>query len=66
GRGSDERVVARAEGDYEGSALELTRIGLAVRVRELDAKGAAKSMSEFCGVNGTLDGWYFQSPPPKP
>lgn len=63
GRGSDERVLARADGDNEGTGLELTRVGDALHVRELDVKGQPKAMSEFCGVNGTLDGWYLQSMP---
>lgn len=65
GQGSDERAIARADGDDSGSALELSRIGNALRVRELDAKGQPHPASEFCGHNGSLDGWYFQSAPQR-
>lgn len=62
GGGSEARVVARAGDD--GSALELTRVGAGLRVRELDSNGQPHPMSEFCGHNGTLDGWYFQTTAP--
>lgn len=65
GSGSDERVIARADGDSSGSALELSRVGNALRVQELDAQGRPQPISEFCGHNGSLDGWYFQSAPPQ-
>lgn len=65
GRGSDEGVLARADGDDRGTALELTRVGNALRVRELDAQGRPQPASEFCGHNGSLDGWYFQTAPSR-
>ncbi|UZW60689.1 lysozyme inhibitor LprI family protein [Lysobacter enzymogenes] len=63
GSGNDERVLARAEGDADGTGLQLTRIGNALRVQELDVRGQPHPASEFCGHNGSFDGWYFQSMP---
>lgn len=59
GRGDNNGARLKVADDDEGSALQLTRVGAALQVQALDAQGRAQAMPGYCGLNGSLSGWYF-------